>query len=179
MHLDIAVLDLIQHYMHNPALDFIMPLITRLGDYGIFWLALAVVLAISKKYRWLGLTIILAIFFSYLVCNVLLKTIIARVRPCELNTAVQLLLPCPASSSFPSGHSAVSFAVATVLAVNRFSCWPLFLLLAALVGFSRLYLYVHFPSDVLAGAVVGAAAGLAAYYMMKRFYRPYAGQRGT
>ena len=88
-----------------------------------------------------------------------LKPLIARVRPCDVNTAVQLLVARPDDFSFPSGHTGASFAEVTALYAGGNRLWIPALLLAALISFSRLYLYVHYPTDVLAGILLGAAAG--------------------
>lgn len=169
--IDFEILNFIQQHLRSPLCDLLLLLITRLGDFGIFWLVVACVLAASKKYRFIGLTLLLALVLNYLVSNVLLKAIVARPRPCQINPAIHLLINCPGSFSFPSGHSSASFAGAMVLALTRFKYWPAFMALAVLIGFSRLYLYVHFPSDVIAGALGGLAIGWAAYYLMRRFNR--------
>jgi undecaprenyl-diphosphatase len=90
---------------------------------------------------------------------VLAKPLIGRVRPCDVNTAVQLLIARPADFSFPSGHSASSFAAVFALYFRGARLWKPALALAVLIAFSRLYLYVHYPSDVLAGILIGAAIG--------------------
>ena len=92
-------------------------------------------------------------------CNLVLKPLVARIRPCDVNTAVQLLVARPDDFSFPSGHTGASFAAVTALYASRSRLWILSLILAVLIAFSRLYLYVHYPSDVLAGVVIGIMAG--------------------
>lgn len=94
-----------------------------------------------------------------LCCNVILKPFVARIRPCDINLSVELFIPHPKGFSFPSGHTGASFAAASALFFNRKRLGILALILAALIGFSRLYLYVHYPTDVLAGALLGIMFG--------------------
>ena len=95
-----------------------------------------------------------------LLCNLILKPLVARIRPYDVNTAVQLLVSKPVDYSFPSGHTAASFAsvVALFMAGER-KLWKPALVLAVLIAFSRLYLYVHYPTDVLGGLILGLIAG--------------------
>ena len=94
-----------------------------------------------------------------LCCNVILKPAVARLRPCDVDTTVQLLISHPGEFSFPSGHSGASFAAASALFFGKSPLGIPAFILAALIGFSRLYLYVHYPTDVLAGALIGIALG--------------------
>ena len=112
-----------------------------------------------------------ALVLDLLCCNVILKPLVGRVRPCDVNTAVKLLIARPLDASFPSGHTAVSFAAVCALWAERSRLWIPALALALLLAFSRLYLYVHWPSDVLAGAVLGGLLGLAARPLARRLFR--------
>jgi undecaprenyl-diphosphatase len=152
-----------QANLRTPWLDWAMVFTTRLADGGFLWIILAVLLAVNPRHRKLGVTILIAIAIEALACNILLKPLIARPRPFEINPAIQLLIPRPEDYSFPSGHAAVSFAAASVLFFRRSRGWRIAVFLAILISFSRLYLYVHYPSDVLVGAVIGIAAGWGAH----------------
>lgn len=102
-----------------------------------------------------------------LLCNVTLKPLVARLRPFEIaDTMRQLLIDPPSDFSFPSGHTTSSFAAATALAAARARGGLAAMILAAVIAFSRLYLYVHYPTDVIAGALIGAFSGLAAYALV-------------
>ena len=92
-------------------------------------------------------------------CNLVLKPLVARVRPCDVNTAVQLLISRPDDFSFPSGHTGASFAAVSALCCSRSRLWIPSLVLAVLIAFSRLYLYVHYPTDILAGMLLGITSG--------------------
>lgn len=155
---DWAVMHGIRYVFSCAWLDFVMPKITALGNGGALWLAAASAMMISKKYRKNGAAMLAALATGFLVGNVCLKTWIARPRPCWLES-VSLLIANPADYSFPSGHTLSSVIGAYMLtAANR--KFGLFAVpLAVMIAFSRLYLYVHFPSDVLASVVLGLAIG--------------------
>lgn len=164
---DFAILDWIVQHMHSDFLDQIMPTITKLGDMGGLWLLLSILLLCIPKDRSKGVQSILGLLFSFLSCNIILKNLIARPRPFEFLSEIQLLIPAPHDFSFPSGHTSAAFAIATVLWVNHWKGRYVVLLLAILVAFSRLYLYVHFPSDVLGGMLTGIGSGLLAVCVEK------------
>lgn len=161
MSFDWSILHWIQHTLVCPALDFLMPKITLLGNGGAIWLLAAVALLITKKYRRYGVYLLAGLAAGVLSGNVVLKNLIARPRPCWLDTSVQLLIANPTDYSFPSGHTLSSVIGATILtkADRRFGYAAI--PLAALIAFSRLYLYVHFPTDILGAVVLGVAIGLA------------------
>lgn len=162
---EFTILDAIQQ-MRTPFLDFFFKSVTLLGEGGLFCIALGLVLLIPKKTRTCGICVLAALVLDALVCNVTLKPLVARERPCWVNTSRQTLISSPRDFSFPSGHTAVCFAAGAALYMNNRK-WGIFsFVLAALVGFSRLYLYMHWPTDVLAGMVVGAAAGILAAKMV-------------
>lgn len=132
-----------------------MTLITSLGDHGIFWLLLAAVLFAVPRTRLMGACMLVSIGIGFLLGNVALKNLIARDRPCWLDPTVQLLVQVPRDYSFPSGHTLVSFeGGVTIFMFNRKWGIPA-LMLAVLIAFSRMYLFVHFPTDVLAGMALG------------------------
>ena len=160
----------ILHWIHNTlqcgALDFLMPKLTALGNGGAVWVVAAAALTVSKKYRRYGIAMFAALAAGVLIGNACLKNLVARPRPCWLEN-VPLLIANPTDYSFPSGHTLSSVIGAAILTkANRkfgFAAIPL----AALIAFSRLYLYVHFPSDVLASVVLGTAIGITAVSVAK------------
>lgn len=160
--MELAVLDWVQANLRCGFLDAVLPAITRLSDHGEIWILLAAVLLLTKKYRWAGISVALALILDLAVCNGFLKPLVDRIRPCEVNTAVALLVAAPGDASFPSGHTAASFTAVTALwrsgGVPKWLRWGA-LALAAVIALSRIYLYVHWPTDVLGGAVLGAALG--------------------
>ena len=144
-------------------MDQIMPAVTALGNGGIFWIAAGLVFTLYKKTRTFGICILTALVFEVLSCNVILKPLVARPRPFTSDPARILLIPRPEDYSFPSGHTAVSFAAASAAwFMKKRKTGVAFGAVACLIAFSRLYLYVHYPTDVLAGAVIGILCGAAA-----------------
>lgn len=169
-NIDNAVLEFIRIHMSSGILDHIMPFITRLGSGALIWIVVALVFLASKKYRIDGLLLIISLLLCGLIGNIILKPLIARIRPFDVNTAIQLLIAKPTDFSFPSGHSMTSFASATMIFhANRRMGIAAFIL-AALIAFSRLYLYVHYPSDIIAGILIGALISVATIniYNLKR-----------
>ena len=165
--MDFLILDLIQS-LRTPFLDEIMPMITKLGDKGIIWIALAIVLLTFKRTRPLGICVVIALLLELAVCNIVIKPLVARTRPFDINTGIQLLVSKPTDYSFPSGHTGASFAVVAALGFSREKkLFVITLVPAILIAVSRLYLYVHFPTDVLAGALLGVGSGYAAYRICK------------
>ena len=156
---EFSVLDFIQNHLRSGIGDLVIPLITHLGDSGAIWIVLDLTLLAHPKTRKTGAALTAALTLEVLCCNLILKPFVARVRPCDINTAVQLLVPRPDDFSFPSGHTGASFAAASALYFRKSKLWLPALILAALIGFSRLYLYVHYPTDVLAGVVLGTLLG--------------------
>ena len=152
MNLDWTILHWIQDALVCPALDFLMPKITLLGDGDAVWLLAAAALLITKKYRRYGVLLLVALALGVLTGNLTLKPLIARPRPCWVDESVRLLIPNPTDYSFPSGHTLSS----VIDAKFGLAAIPL----AALIAFSRLYLYVHYPTDILGAAVLGVAIGL-------------------
>lgn len=165
---ELSILDWIQAQCHSAGADRFFSLVTHLGDGGAVWIALAVLLLLFPRTRRAGLAVALALVLDLLVCNLCLKPLVARIRPFDL-TQVHLLIPRPGDYSFPSGHTAASFAAAfaLVFARSRHGLWAM--VLAAVIAFSRLYLYVHFPTDILGGVAVGLLAGWLGANLARRF----------
>ena len=167
MNLEFWILDGIQT-LRTPAGDVLMPFITSFGNGGVIWIVLTVILLLIPKTRKTGLILGAALILDGILCNLLLKNLMRRIRPCDINDAVRLLIPYPSDYSFPSGHTAVSFAAASALyfAGEKY-LWKAALVLAAFIAFSRMYLYVHYPTDVLGGVLVGILAGYGGYRVVK------------
>lgn len=161
MSFEFTFLDFIQSNMRSGIGDVLMPLITRLGDSGLLWFAAGVLALLfpNGRVRRAGGALLLALIIEVVICNGILKPFVARPRPCDFNTAVQLLVTRPGDFSFPSGHTGAAFAAASALYFSRCRWWRPAAALAVLIAFSRLYLYLHFPTDVLAGAMIGILTG--------------------
>lgn len=158
--IDYSFLQFIHSYLNAPIIDRIMIFVTRIGDNGAIWVGIALLLLITKKYRSVGITIIIALVLCLFIGNLTLKPYFARIRPFNAYTNIVLLINGPKDFSFPSGHAMTSFACATVLYLKRRS-WGLYAIgLAALIAFSRMYLFVHYPSDIIVGILIGILIGL-------------------
>lgn len=154
-----AILDFVQTYLRCDFLDMAMPIITWLGNGGILWIICSLLLTAYPRTRRVGIAMAVSLVLEVLCCNVVLKPFVARVRPCDVNTTVRLLIPHPEGFSFPSGHTGASFAAAAALFFGKTRMGVPAFIMAALIGFSRIYLYVHYPTDVLAGALLGIMLG--------------------
>ncbi|MCR4610420.1 MAG: phosphatase PAP2 family protein [Lachnospiraceae bacterium] len=170
--------------IHNAFLDVFMPLVTKLGDAGIFWIILTLVLLIIPKTRHLGLASFIALVLDIILCNGILKPIVIRCRPGWLMffesgpdwiRQLEMLVSFPNDFSFPSGHTAASFASATALFAtlkNKYKWWGVgALCLALLIGISRLYVCVHWPTDVIGGMIVGIICGIAGWAIAKPLWK--------
>lgn len=157
--------------VHAPVLDAAMVAVTSLGNRSAVWIVLGCALLVPRRMRRSGVAILLALALCTVAVDLVIKPLVARPRPFMVDASVELVIAAPGGWSFPSGHTAKAFAAATVVALSlpageRWLAAPAFAL-AALIAFSRLYLFVHFPTDVLAGACLGAAAGALAVRLVR------------
>ena len=161
---DLPVLDWIQANMQSGFMDKFMPFITKFGDHGTFWMIVAALLFLFPKTRKTGLGMAIAMMIGLLVCNVTLKPLVGRIRPydlqAELGVTIQLLGERMHDFSFPSGHTIASFEAAVVMLKNSKKLGIPAMILAVLISFSRLYLYVHYPTDVIASIILGTLFAL-------------------
>ncbi|WP_426349972.1 phosphatase PAP2 family protein [Alloiococcus sp. CFN-8] len=166
--LDIDILRGIQEIFQSDFMDRAMPFITSLGDSGMIWIAISLILIITKRYRKAGIVALMALLVTTFLGEVVIKNIIQRARPFVNNEGIKLLIPEPSSFSFPSGHTGSSFAAASALAANIKGYGKYFLILAALIAFSRLYLMVHYPSDIVGGILLGVLSAKIAQLIYNR-----------
>lgn len=171
MQIDFFILNFIQENIRSILLDKIMVFITSLGNVSIIWIIIGICLLINRKYRKYGIMLFLSLLFCAIVGNLTLKPLVARIKPFNARPLLDgLLIKEPLDYSFPSGHTMCSFAPAIVLCYMNKRIGICAVILSILIGFSRLYLYVHYPSDVLSGAVIGILLGMLSIYfynMMK------------
>lgn len=165
---DWAILNFIEEHMHSGVCDAIFKNITHLGDGGILWIIIAIALMLFRRTRYIGIAVAVSLALNSIICLGILKPAFARLRPFMLDSGIDLILHAPTDFSFPSGHTASSFSAAVTLLLYNRKYGVLSLIAAALIAFSRLYLMVHFPSDVIAGIALGALTGAAAFIVTQK-----------
>ncbi len=169
VNFDLPILDWIAEHLRCGFLDAVMPLITVLGNGGIFWIAVAVLFLLIPKTRRAGLAMGIALLLGLVICNLTLKPLCARIRPYDFyGQSIQLLVATPHDFSFPSGHTIASFEAATALTIFHKKLGIPALILAGLIAFSRLYLYVHYPTDVLASIILGVVFAFFSAWLVKK-----------
>lgn len=155
----------IQNNIRNDVLTPIFRFITTLGNAGVIWIVLSVGLLIPKKTRRVGALALVSLVFSALIDNVILKNVVARTRPYDVIEGLTSLVGAQKDYSFPSGHTGSAFAAAVVLFLGLpKKCGIPILVFACLMGLSRLYVGVHYPSDVLGGALIGTGIALLTHW---------------
>ena len=181
---DLPILDWIAANLKCGLLDFLMPLITVLGDAGIFWILCSVVLILIPKYRKTGLSMGISLLIGLLVCNVTLKPLVGRIRPYDyqlqhFQKEIILLVEGLHDYSFPSGHTIASFEAATALLIGNKKLGIPAMGLAVLIAFSRLYLYVHYPPDVLASVILGIGIAFLGTFLVKKGFSLWESRKQT
>ena len=196
---DFPILEFIRNYLTNPFLDKAMPYISLFGEWGAFWIAVAAVLLLFRKTRKTGWSMAAALTLGLIICNIILKSLIARDRPFLFYTEERMagldlpqlknwtpvtqeqllwLFSSDLHRSFPSGHTIACCEAATVLMIrNKWAGIPA-MILAFLVAFSRLYLYVHYPTDVIFSMFAGILLGLLGCAIVAIIYKVRPPKRG-
>lgn len=171
MSFEFTILNFIQQNLRTEWMDKLMVGITHLGDAGILWICLTIVLLLIPKTRKIGFVLAIALLFDLILCNLIVKPLVERIRPYDINTAVKLLIKEQKDYSFPSGHAAAGMTCAVALYLMRTKwLWKIALCLTVLIAFSRLYLYVHFPTDILGGIVIGVICGSLGYKIANQIF---------
>lgn len=185
LQMDAGILLWIQEYLRNDFLDPIMKFITHLGDDGILWIGLLVILLCIPKTRKTALLGAASLLLTFIITNLCLKPFIARVRPYEVIEGLTRIIEKQSDRSFPSGHTANSMAVGVMLWMvsqkyeklgdkklyfPKAAGW-FFLILSILIGLSRLYVGVHYPTDVLGGALIAIADVMIVFGVYKMFLK--------
>lgn len=159
--MDLAILNFIQT-LRTPFFDVLVPIITKLGDAGLIWIVLFALMLTKKQTRFFGILGLLALLLELVIVSGIMKPLIMRERP-FITYAKDILIAPPLGSSFPSGHSGSSFAAAGILFFMKFKGRYVALFLALCIAVSRLYLFVHYPSDVFVGSCIGMAIAYTVY----------------
>ena len=142
--------------------SFFLAVTNIAGSYGQLWLAVGILLLFFKKTRSTGIAVLISYVGVYVFGQFILKNLISRPRPCHIDQTFEMLVKCPSSSSFPSTHSAWAFGGATAIFLKFKKAGIATFVVAAVIAFSRMYMFLHFPTDVLAGMIMGIIFGIAA-----------------
>ncbi|MFZ7120433.1 MAG: phosphatase PAP2 family protein [Eubacteriaceae bacterium] len=168
LKIEVEILFFILHNMHNTIMDNFMVFFTTLGNKGLVYIVISLLLILNRKYRKIGIMVLVALILAAILGEGILKPIFQRPRPFINYPNVNLLIDIPPSYSFPSGHAITSFAVAGILA-NEFKNIKVIIYgLAILMAFSRLYLFVHYPTDVIVGATLGMMCSMFVIFLFKK-----------
>ena len=187
---DLPILDWIQANLQSGLMDAIWPIITMFGDAGIFWMIWATLLLFIPRYRRTGLGMWFALAMGLLICNITLKPLVGRMRPYDFQiqeldktwndilVGGKLLVETPHDFSFPSGHTIASFEAATVLLLNSPVMGIPAMILAIAIAFSRMYLYVHYPTDVIFSIFAGILFAVIGNLIAKKIPLGKLGRKG-
>ncbi len=179
---DLPILDWIQANMASPLWDKVWPFITLFGDDGIFWIAMSILFLFFPKTRKTGIGMAIAMAIGLLVCNVTLKPLVQRPRPYDFQETLGVMIPLLTERmhdfSFPSGHTIACFESAVVILLNHKKGGYAALVLAFLVAFSRLYLYLHYPTDVIFSIFAGTAFAFLGNWLAGKLMTRFPAKKG-
>ncbi len=157
--MDVTILTYVQNHLHNRFTDFFFTLLSRLGNAGAVWFLFALCFALNPARQHYALMLFFAVALAHIISQIL-KPIIGRPRPFVAYPGRQLLIHTPGGYSCPSGHSASSFAAATIIFLVSRPLGIFALALACGIAFSRVFLFVHYPSDTMFGSILGVLCAL-------------------
>ena len=187
---DLPILEWIQANLQSGFMDTIMPIITMLGDGGIFWIVCSVLFMLFPKTRRMGIAMAIAMAMGLVICNMILKPVVGRMRPYDFQIDVlhktwndilvggKLLVETPHDYSFPSGHTIACFEASVAIMLSNKKLGIPALILAILVAFSRMYLYVHYPTDVIASIFLGSLFAVIGHIVAQRIKLPTVSNKG-
>ena len=165
--LDMELLWFIHDHFQFDLLDKLMIFITHLGDSGVIWIIFAAIFIINRRTRRIGISMLISMLLCYFLGNLVLKPLFGRPRPFLSDPSITLLRPPPNEFSFPSGHSMNSFSAASAIFTFNKKYGIVAFILASLIAVSRVYLMVHYPTDIIAGCIVGLVTGAASHLIVE------------
>ena len=168
MNWEIAFLEFLNNAFAQGNLDGIMIFFSNIGNYGLLWILAAMLMIPFKSWRKAGVTMLVALALGFIIGNLIMKPLIARLRPFENFENFKLLIAAPTDFSFPSGHTLSSFAAAVSLLFYKRKTGIAAIAIAAVIAFSRMYLLVHYPTDIIAGVAIGTASAFAAKFSVNK-----------
>lgn len=169
--IDISIMSFIRDYFKCGFLDLLMPIISSLGNSGFIWIIVALILIFNKKYRFVGIVTLVTLLTTIILGEGIIKHLVQRPRPSVFLDTTSLLVKIPNSYSFPSGHTSTAFGAAVVLGNYFKSYKSLIFFFACVMGFSRVYLFVHYPSDVVGGMILGIVSYKLVTYLFNKYYK--------
>ena len=170
MDTEFAILNYIQENYKNLMFDNISRILAFVGEMSMIWIVFTVICFFVKKYRRMSISLSADLLFNLIAGNIILKKIVARPRPCTLNTTVELITKVPLDTSFPSGHTLYAFGAATIIFIYNKWLGIIAYIFAIIMGLSRMYAYVHFPTDVLFGAIFGILFAITSYILEQMIF---------
>ena len=171
MDFEFNILDYIQLNMKSEIMDCIMVIWSYLGHLSFIWILITFILLICKKTRRIGIACVIGFVLCLIIANGIIKPIVGRIRPYDINTTITLLTAKEIDYSFPSGHTVYAMCYAAIFFRKNKIVGTVTFVFAAIMGFSRLYLYMHFPTDVIFGAILGIVIGIYSVYLESKIYK--------
>jgi undecaprenyl-diphosphatase len=173
LNIDNSILYFFSVVIKNKVFDVVMPFASNINNNGEIWIAIAIILLLNKniEIKRLGISMLIALAIGFLLGEVVLKNFIGRLRPISAAYNYSFIITPPKSFSFPSGHTTSSFAAFGVCLFKKARYRYLAFALALLIAFSRIYLHVHYPSDVLGGVILGLFSAKIGINLAKKFFR--------
>ncbi len=169
--LEIGILKTVNTLLSCDILDILFVFISKIGNKGAIWIILAIGLMMFKRTRKWGVCASVALLMCLIIGNGILKPLIARMRPFDFDTSLSIIIPHLADGSFPSGHTLAAFAFSSAVSKYSKKCAPYLYTLSTLMALSRIYLMVHYPTDVAGGVVIGMIFGHIAYKITERYWK--------
>ncbi len=165
-YIDDKIIDWIGR-LHTPLLNWIMIFFSMLGTKGLVWIIVSIPYFINTSTTYIGVNMLIAVSLTVILGEGIIKHLVCRMRPCHKLENEDLIVRRPSFYSFPSGHTASSFGIAT-MAIIRCSMpiWIIILIIAILISFSRIYLRVHYLTDVICGVILGVLCGISSVFIM-------------
>ena len=199
---ELRILLWIQYHLRNDFLDIIMKFFTTIGNVGTIWIIIALYLMLRKDTREGGIKVFLGLLFSFIICNLIFKNVLMKERPFEVYKYVDLIIKKPNGYSFPSGHTSASIAAAYIIFKEKYNLLDflkifrlkgnnqnlkigldskkmyinlgyIMYFMAFMIAFSRMYLFVHYPSDILGGILTGIISADVAIFVFDRLIKKY------